>query len=58
MMARAYPTTKAIPTEGMDPHLSRTHLGKVALDWKQSIPARRCLGGTRLHWLGDGDTSL
>ena len=58
MMARAYPTTKAIPTEGMDPHLSRTHLGKVALDWKQSTLARRCLGSTHLHWLSDDDTRM
>jgi hypothetical protein len=57
-MARAYPTIKAAPTEGVDPHLSRIHLGKVAPEWKQSIPARSCLSGNRSHWLGDGDTSL
>jgi len=42
MMTRAYPTVKAVPTEGTDPHLSRTHLGKVASEWKQFIPARSC----------------
>jgi len=55
-MARAYPTIKAAPTEGVDPHLGRIHLGKVAPEWKQSIPARSCLGGNPLHWPEDGDT--
>src|SRR5690242_1268776 len=35
----------------MDLHLNRTHLGKVASEWKYSIPARSCLIGDPFHIL-------